>query len=525
MRGMWLGFIFITSLVILGFATLMKDNVLRFRQPVKIWAHFPSVQGLRTGNDVRVDGLVYGKVSEIELHPDGAGVLVTAELDKHIDLYQDAEVVVEAASILGGSTVSIKRGSKRPALDLKQPLKGTTAPGLDAIGKLASDNSANVQKALENIRTLTQALVDAKGTIGKAIQSPELHDKVVGAVTEVKDEVKKVGDSIVKLADKVGEKIDKGAGPLPAVLNDKKMTEDLQKTLENANKASEKLASIAQKLDSGEGTLPLLLNDKATAQHIKKTAENLDKATESIREITGKVANGEGTAGRFFQDDELYEKAKQTLDDIDKVFAKAARAVVEIVGESKYYNGSPVQISKGGIRISPSEDKFFQVAACFISLDKEGDLIFKEQVEDGESATHIVADIQAGYRIPWFLDRRLTIRAGLIEGKPGGAVDLRWESWGFVEWPVLFTFEGRDGYNDLKNEDLDEGIHGAMMRAYAKVPLWIRKETWFETLLSSLYIYAGVSRIGEEPEGMIGMAIEFPDDDIRTLVSLIGLAR
>src|SRR5205814_5574743 len=134
-------------------------------------------------------------------------------------------------------------------------------------------------------------------------------------------------------------------------------------------------------------------------------------------------------------------------------------------------------------------------------------------------------EIQLAYRAPWLLDRHLTVRGGYLEGKPGGALDFSWEDWGLFSYPVRFTFEARDAYNSVSRERIDEQISGPLLRAYLRVPLWIRKETWLETLLSTIHLYAGVSRFPHDPEYLVGLAIEWPDEDIRTLVGLIGTAR
>jgi phospholipid/cholesterol/gamma-HCH transport system substrate-binding protein len=539
-RGLWLGFLFLVALVLLGFATLVLQD-LPLGTPVSLKVHFPRVQGLRKGDDVRVEGVLFGKVDAIELHRD-AGVEVTLRLNRRITLYSDARVVVESTSVLGGTYVSIDRGTKEPALalDERTPLPGQTRGGLSDIGDVVDENRENFKELIRNLKDVTAALKSGQGSVGKAITSPELHDKAVAAV----DQLRKVAETanerlrsefidatLANLHDttqnlkSVTEKIDTGKGAVGALVSDPKTAEKVQKTLDNIEKTSDNLRSITDKVNKGEGTFGALVSDKDLGEKVKRTVDNIEKSSESIRSITEKLQNGEGSVGKLLQDDELYEKAKQTLDDIDKVFAKAARAIVEVAGDSKLYDDSGTHISKLGIRITPSEDKFIYVGAAFLSLDKEGEILFKNLVEDNESDTEIKGEVQVGYRVPWFLDRRLAVRGGLIEGKPGGAVELLWEDWPLFTHPIQLVFEFRDAYNDLDDEDIDEGLDGPLLRFYAKTPIWTRRDNWLELLLSTLRLYVGVSRIGEDPEGMIGIGLEWPDDDIRTLVSFVGLSR
>ena len=527
-RGIKLGFVFFVSLVLLGFGTLIVGDLKDlFGAKILLQIHFERVQGLRTGDDVRVEGLLYGKVKEINLSP-ASGVLVMVRLNSSVVLYDDSEIVVESSSVLGGNYVAIKRGTRPPVKDLNLMLSGKSQPGLDSVGKMVDENRENLKALIANLKDMTQALKDGQGTVGKLLKTDELHKEAVDTIkvaketiTETKAEIKKLGENLNKIA----EKVDKGEGPVAHLLNDKKMAQNLEKTIENVEKTSENLKKITDKVESGEGTLGKLVGDKEMGEKIKKTVENIEASSESIKKVTGKLESGEGSIGKLLQDDELYEKAKATLDDLDKVFAKAARSVVELVAESEHYGGSQMSITKVGIRISPSDDKFIQVSGSFLGLNKDGDILFQKQIEDGENDTIIKADVLLGYRIPWFLEKRLTIRGGLIEGKPGGAVDFVWDDWGFFTHPVQFTFEGRDAYNSVDKEKIDEQISGPMLRAYIKTPLWTRRDSWFELLLSSVKLYVGVSRLGDREELMAGIGLEWPDDDLRMLVGFIGLAR
>jgi phospholipid/cholesterol/gamma-HCH transport system substrate-binding protein len=527
-RGIWLGFVFFVCLVLLGFGTLLIGDFHEwFHTPVHLQIHFEKIQGLRTGDDVRVEGYLFGKVKEIDLSPD-AGVLVTIRLNKQLTLYSDSEIVIESSSVLGGNCVAIKRGTKAPALDLRQTLTGHSQPGLDTVGKMVDENRENLKQLITNLKDMTQALKDGQGSIGKLLKTDELHKEAVDTlksaretITETRGEIKKLGDNLNKIA----EKVDKGEGPVAHLLNDKKMADDLQKTIQNFEKTGENFKKISDKIDSGEGTIPRLLNDKKMADDLQKTIQNFEKTSENLKKVSDKLEGGEGSIGKLLQDDELYEKAKQTLDDIDKVFAKAARSVVEFAGQTEHMSKSGMELSKLGLRITPSEDKFIYVGAAVMSLNKDGDMLFRKQVESNENDTITKADVLLGYRIPWFLDRRLTVRAGLLEGKPGGGLDFVWEDWGLFSHPVQFSIEGRDAYNSVDKEKIDEQISGALFRAYIKTPLWTRRDTWYELLLSNIKLYVGVNRLGDRGELMAGVGLEWPDDDLRMLVGFIGLAR
>jgi phospholipid/cholesterol/gamma-HCH transport system substrate-binding protein len=534
-RGLWLGFLFFVALVILGFATLLIKNVSFFGHPLKLSVHFERAQGLKPGSDVRVDGMLFGRVEEVVLHPQ-SGVRVFLKLNEPVTLYQDDEILVESSSVLGGNIVSIRRGSKNPPLLLTEELPGKSRGGLEEVGDLATDNRENLKQLIANLKDLSQALKDGQGTVGKLLKSDELHKEAVDtmktareAITEAKTEIKKVGDNlndnITKLTGKITEKLDKAEGPVGSLLNDKKLTEKLDRIVGNVEETSKNLKEITDSIKKGDGALGRMVSDKEMGDKLKSTIDNVERASESIRNIGGKLEAGEGSVGRLIQDDELYESARRTLDDVDRFFARASRAVIEVVTDYQTYHTSKETIAHLGVRIGPDEDKYFQAGAALMSLDKTGPILFKQQQKNYENATIYKADVLVAYRAPWLLDRHLTVRGGLMEGKPGGGVDFNWEDWGLFSYPLTFTFEARDAYNSVPREDIDEQIAGPMMRAYMRVPLWIRKDNWFESLLSMVRVYAGVNRVGKDQEFLGGLSLDWPDEDFRTLIGLLGTAK
>jgi phospholipid/cholesterol/gamma-HCH transport system substrate-binding protein len=527
-RGMWLGFIFFIALVILGFGTLLVKNVNLFGTPIEMKIHFERAQGLRPGSDVRVDGILFGRVDQVMLHPQ-SGVRVVIKVNEPVVLYQDSEIFVESSSVLGGNIVSIRRGSKGQPRQLDQELPGKSRPGLEEVGELVDENRENVRALIANLKDVSQALKDGQGTIGKLLKSDELHKETVDTIKEVRSEVKKVGDTIdsnIKtLTTKLTDKLDNAQGPAGRILNDKAMADKLDRIVTNVEETSKNLKEITDSVKKGDGALGKMVNDKEMGDKLKSTIENVERASESIKNIGTKLETGEGSVGRLLQDDELYEQAQKSLEDIDKFFGRASRAVLEVATDYNRFPDTKMSITHLGIRIGPDEDKYIYAGAALLGLDKTGTIRFDKQIEDNQNDSKFKGEIFLAYRAPWLLNRHLTVRGGLMEGKPGGAVDFQWEDWGLFSYPIRFSFEARDAYNSVEREDIDEEISGALMRAYVRVPLWIRRETWYETLLSRLQLTAGIDRIGQDPGYFFGVSVDWPDEDIRTLVGLLGAAR
>jgi phospholipid/cholesterol/gamma-HCH transport system substrate-binding protein len=542
-RAGWLGFLFFIALVLLGFATLLIKNKAfsLFGEGSMMYVKFDNVKGLRPGNEVRVDGVLMGKVKEIKLskssgpgEPDGA--IVTLSLDEPIRIYKDGTVMIESSSVLGGDMVSIRRGKKSEqysdSSQYKDELtyfKGDVRAGLSDVGDLASDNRENLRQLIANLKDLSQSLKEGQGTVGKLLKSDELHKELVKTITDTREEIKKVGDNVTgnltKLTNKISDKLDNAQGPAGAILNDKKMTEKLDRIITNVEDTSKNLKEITDQVKKGDGAVSRMLYDKEMGEKLKSTIDNVERASESIRNIGGKLETGEGSVGRLLQDDELYEQARNTLESIDKFFGRASRAVIEVAAGYQTMPDTDSSMTKLALNISPDEDKVIMAGGVIWNLDKTSKIRFKKQIQDGEGDSIFKPEIQLGYRARWLLDRHLFVHGGYVEGKPGGGFDFTWEDWGVFTYPIRFGVQARDAYNSVSRERIDEEIAGAHLKAYIRLPLWIRRETWIETLLSTVHLTAGIERFPHDPGWFAGVSIEWPDEDIRTLVSLIGTAR
>jgi len=512
-KAMWLGFFFFVALVLLLFGSL-KVSHFQFSKPIKIKFDFDRVEGLRKGDDIRVEGLKIGRVHDISLRDEF--VRVVGHLDQPISLHEDCEVYVESFTLLGGNFISIKRGTtKRALIPDGVPVRGVAKPSaLEQVGNVLAENRTlirdmlgGIKGAAEEMKALMTAVRTGEGTLARLISDPKIFDEALKAVTQFRE---------------LAEKANSGVGTLGKLANDPSLYDEMKATLTDIRAASASARQLVDKVVSGEGLAGKILNDPKIAEDFQKTMENIRKSTEDFKKITGQVAAGQGDLGKFIMEDKLVKKAEATLDSADQLLGRASRARVIVGGNYRVFRDSEYTVSRLYLRIAPDETKHFQGGVAFLGLNAEGDTIaFDEQLESGDDDLKAVAEIEAFYKIPWFFDNHVGLRVGLIEGKPGGAVDVDFK---VGEWPLKASFEIRDAYGHVEDEDIDENIGGPMTRAYLSAPLWAPgAEEWWKQVAHAVKLTAGWSRLQDDPEFFIGAGFEFEDKDIRTLITLIGL--
>lgn len=514
-KAMWLGFFFFVAMVLLLFATLTVTKV-RFGKPPKVKIDFVQVEGLRNGDPIRVDGVEVGKVNSIELRDQG--VRVVGYLEEAIKIHDDYGVFVESFTVLGGNHISIHRGTPgRPILPDTTVLVGRPKlNGFEQIGRVLSENRDLIRDMLTSIkdtaielRAMIQQIRTGEGTIPRLINDPAIFDGLMKTTKELHE---------------LAEKANKGTGTLGKLINDPSLYDELKGSLADIRSAAKSAQGFVDKAAASDGAFNKLMNDPKVAEDVEKMMENIRATSENLRQITDKIAKGEGTLGQLIQEDKLYDKADKVLESADAVLGRVGRTRVIVGGEYKPMVESETDLTRLYLRLQPDETKYFQGGVTFMSLFADGETIrFEKQVEEGEDDLKVLGELFASYRIPWFLDNRLWVRFGLIEGKPGGGLDFDLT---LGEWPLRASFDIRDAYNSVEDEDIDENIRGPMTRAFLYAPLWAPDaDEWWKQVLHGVKVMAGANRLQDDPEFFVGLGGELEDKDLRTLVVLLGLGQ
>jgi hypothetical protein len=189
------------------------------------------------------------------------------------------------------------------------------------------------------------------------------------------------------------------------------------------------------------------------------------------------------------------------------------------------YPESDYLLGKVYLRLWPTEDKMFYAALSVFDLDEEGTVDFKRKFV-GQDDTETKFDLMAGWKIPWFLDRTLLVRGGILEGRLGAAAELELER--YIGYPVVATLEGRQGFDSIREDRIDEHIGGfnTLIRAYLSAPLYHgHGDDFLSVVGTKLRATIGFSNILDDPEFMAGIGFEYEDRDVRTLFGLAGLSR
>jgi phospholipid/cholesterol/gamma-HCH transport system substrate-binding protein len=543
------GLLFFVGLVILGAATVTIGNLdWIFGGTSILKVAFLEVSGLKEGDPVRISGVEMGRVEKLELVQ--GGVLCVLRMTEKYELREDAVFTVAQTTMVGGRHIAIFPGTPgKPRLDGSQVHKGTTLDtGLDAIGKIVNENRKSVQEFIANLKDISESLKGGKGTMGKLLTDDGLYNEAKSTLEEIRaavGELKGAGELIRKVNDqfdsgegtlvkllKSNEMYDKlaaaaddlkamvedvraGNGTLGRLIKDPALYDDARTLIADMKEAmgtiKEAVASvrrITEKVEAGEGTVGRLLNDKAMADELAATVTDVKAIAASLKNIVAKVERGEGTIGKLVNEEKLYEQATASLEALDKTLGQASRTRAYVTLGTRYYGETQMLAPHASLRIYPREDRYLEAGVAIWPAGRNSRWDFPEKRKEDRGDTFYQPTVMLGWS---FFDNRVDVAGGLLEGRFGGRVSGRLTI-PYLDHDVSIVGEIRDAHDDPKK--LDERVGSLMARAYLDTKIW----RWF-------HVQAGVSRIGHDAEFFAGATFTYEDEDIRTFISLIGLAK
>ena len=299
-------FSFAILAVLFALTTMLSEEML-FRKYTYIEIVFDSVNGLRTGDEVKARGVTIGKVKELVLKP--GGVHVRVRLDVPLTLREGYRIEVKSGSVLGGNFLSIQEGSPElPEIPLDGLLKGSpSAELLDAATQTVLDIRtalndgilADLKASMAEIRKITTNLGEGKGTLSRLMSAD---DQLYADIQQIAANIRTISDAIAK-----------GEGTIGRLVMDDEVYRDLKSLAAN-------LDGISTRLAKGEGTMGRLLSED------DQVYQDLAATIAQVRSIAEAVGRGEGSVGRLLADDTMYQEFQSLL--------REGRAAVDDIRET-----------------------------------------------------------------------------------------------------------------------------------------------------------------------------------------------
>lgn len=269
-----------------------------FTKKITVTAYFPSANGLRSGAEVWLEGVMIGNVQSVRIAtepgPDHS-VDVEMRLDARYQniIRDDSMISISTIGLLGDKNVELTRGTEagNPVGD-GGILRGSEAGDIRRIITGTDDLLANLKVLSDKIVSISDSVDKGEGTLGKLLSDSSIHDHLDQTVLEAQSLVKDIRT---------------GSGTAGRLIQDDELYRGLNGLLDRGNE-------LFAKIESGNGTAGKLLNDP---ELYDRTVAVITK----FSTLADSVERGEGTLGKFVKDDGLYEDTRAAINRMNTLIA------------------------------------------------------------------------------------------------------------------------------------------------------------------------------------------------------------
>lgn len=276
------GIVVLTGLIVL-FGSLYWLKTYQSEKSVhRVTVRFKDVGALGPGDRVTVSGVEMGKVTELHLLPNGVDVELV--LDKRVTLSRDSRFVIKNMGLMGERFIAIAPGIETQLLDLTQPITGEYDSGLpevmglmgemvvelkDLVSSLKSSVGSN--SSLTKFSTMVNNLEQVSGSLQRYMASNE--NKLDDITNNFLTASQRMNRSITTNA----TRIDSTAARFD------RMSVSLETLVNRLDTVSITARKLAKQIDEGDGTLQALLEDRRLYDDLRKAADNMDDLIADIR--------------------------------------------------------------------------------------------------------------------------------------------------------------------------------------------------------------------------------------------------
>ncbi len=314
-----------TILIVLLLIMLISgDELFDLSQKYPVRIQFSSAPGVAPGTPVHKNGVLIGRVTELQLNDDG--VSVVANINDDVTL-KNTDMPRVTSSLLRGDA-SIEFVPNRRDGDGSR-----LAPGAELKGEVQPDPIESFASMQGDIGTTVKALGDAGNQVA------ELADRVNGMLGDVDtarfDDLLQRTDaaitSFTRTMDNVNRiigdeelqrQLREGISGLPALIDDSRQT----------------MARVQDAIDEAEANLqnlrgltdPLGERGEQIASSLESAADNLDALLAQAAKFTAAINNQDGTLGQLLTKRDLYDNVNAVVCDVQQLIRRL-RPIVDDV--------------------------------------------------------------------------------------------------------------------------------------------------------------------------------------------------
>ncbi|MCL1972183.1 MAG: MlaD family protein [Endomicrobia bacterium] len=353
--------IFVLAGLFAVLASIVAVGNFSLARTYTVYVYFDNASGLVKKAKVKIAGVDIGVLKDVELA--GSKARLRLAINENVALYQDAKAAIVSMGIIGTRYIDINPGDP----SLPRVRDGDT---------IASTDEGSLEQTLTRIADkISSALDDING--GK---NGNMFGNLADAVRDLKSILHNIAGQNEKITSSINN-INNFSYNLAQITAQNK--QDIRDAISNMRDIAEKVDKMVAKIYQGDGPLGALINDEDMSQELRETVTNAKEALAS---------------------------AKVTLDGLKDTIGRANKLQFSWNYLGRYNMRDEKFRNDLGIKIAPSEEKFYYVGISNVADSKDA----KTQDEKDSMNT---LDALLGFRFDKF-----EVYGGIMRGTAGGGI-------------------------------------------------------------------------------------------------------
>jgi len=392
-RAVKVGLVILFALAVLALGVfLIGDRNNLFKRKNDYYVLFESASGLKPGNPVQLNGVDVGKIKQVILPRDPVKehIQVWISVDRS---YGDrirgprtpgpvkagesppSKARIKTLGLLGDKFIEISSGGMEyPVIPSDSEIPAAEPTNVDALVASGEDVMDNVVEISHSLSNILNRLERGEGLLGElttdSASGRQMKTSLLGAADALQRVAAKIetGEGPLprlindrRMADKLASSLDRlesllaqaqnGPGLVPGLLNDPATKAKFDDTLTNLNQVARDLHGFTADLDKSEGLLPRLVNDEAYGREITGKVQSI---VEHLDDVSGKLSEGKGTAAQLINDPKIYDAVDDIIVGVNE--SRFLRWLIrnrQKKGIEKRYEGTKKEMERQGITPPP----------------------------------------------------------------------------------------------------------------------------------------------------------------------------
>lgn len=276
------------TILILGYSFLRGNDV--FTKSNRFYAIYQSVEGLTISKPVLVNGFQIGRISKMQLLPNGHTV-VEFKINPDYEVPSNTLAKLESTDLLGGKAVVFQLGSSKVMAEDQDTLQA------DIQGSLAQ----SLQPVQRKAEALISKMDSSLAAINK-ILNPDFQHNVDRSFASIANSLQTLEGTTKKLDRLVGAQ----TGNINAILT-------------NANGAALNLRNSTSHLTGIASNFENVSNQLANA-NLAQTMANVNHATADLQATIAKINSTNGSLGALINDRQMYDNLNAASGNLNNLF-------------------------------------------------------------------------------------------------------------------------------------------------------------------------------------------------------------